>query len=149
MVSPSTQAASHMESAHLVLYDGVCGLCNRLLQFLFKHDGRAVFMYASLQSPIGRATVERFGGNPDELTTFYVVAGYRTARPQMLSKSRAALFVAREIGWPWRAAAAMAILPTPVLDRLYDAIARSRYRMFGRVDHCVIPRPELRRRFLE
>ena len=149
MARPSIQASPVVEGTHLVLYDGVCGLCNRLLQFLFKHDRRAVFRFASLQSPVGRATVARFGGNPDELTTFYLVADYRTDRARMVNKSRAALFVARELGWPWRAVTVMAVLPKPVLDRVYDAIARSRYRLFGRVEHCVIPTPELRRRFID
>jgi predicted DCC family thiol-disulfide oxidoreductase YuxK len=149
MARPSIQAPSVVEGAHLVLYDGVCGLCNRLLQFLFAHDRRAVFRFASLQSPVGRATVARFGGNPDELTTFYVVADYRTDRARIVNKSRAALFVARELGWPWRAVMVMAVLPKPILDRIYDAIAQSRYRLFGRVEHCMIPTPELRRRFID
>lgn len=149
MARPSIQASPAVEGAHLVLYDGVCGLCNRLLQFVFAHDRRAVFRFASLQSPVGRATVARFGGNPDELTTFYVVADYRSDRARIVNKSRAALFVARELGWPWRAVTVIAVLPKPILDRVYDAIARSRYRLFGRVEHCVIPTPELRRRFID
>ena len=60
-----------------MLYDGVCGLCSRLLQFLLEHDRRAVFTFASLQSAAGRTIVERFGGDPDELASFYVLANYR------------------------------------------------------------------------
>jgi predicted DCC family thiol-disulfide oxidoreductase YuxK len=149
MARKGIQAGSPAEGAHLVLYDGVCGLCNRLLQFLFAHDRRAVFRYASLQSPVGRATVARFGRNPDELTTFYVLADYATTGARMLDKSSAALFVAREIGWPLKGAALLAILPRPIRDRAYDLVARSRYRIFGRVDQCAIPRPELRRRFID
>ena len=66
------------EAAHLVLYDGVCGLCGSLLRFLLTHDRRGVFAFASLQSAIGRAVVEGLGGDPTELTSFYVVANYRT-----------------------------------------------------------------------
>jgi predicted DCC family thiol-disulfide oxidoreductase YuxK len=94
------QVPSVAEGAHLVLYDGVCGLCSRLLEFLLKHDRRAVFTFASLQSATGRAMVARCGGNPDELTSFYVLANYRTGHARMLSRSSAALFVADELGWP-------------------------------------------------
>jgi predicted DCC family thiol-disulfide oxidoreductase YuxK len=149
MTGSPAQAASVAPSAHLVIYDGVCGLCNRLLQLLLEHDRRQVFTFASSQSAIGSAMVERFGGNPCEVTSFYVLADYRTGRARLFSRSRAALFVARELGWPWKAAAAMGILPVAILDRLYDCVARNRYRMFGRVDQCAVPSPELRSRFIE
>jgi predicted DCC family thiol-disulfide oxidoreductase YuxK len=144
-----TQAPSGAEGAHLVLYDGVCGLCSRLLQFLLKHDHRGVFTFASLQSATGRATVERFGGNPNELTSFCVLANYRADDARMFSRSSAVLFVVRELGWPWKAAVLMRVLPTPILDRLYDGVARTRYRLFGRLEHCPTMPPELRGRFIE
>lgn len=138
-----------MEGAHLVLYDGVCGLCNRLLQFLLKHDRRAVFTFASLQSAMGRTMVERFGGNPDELTSFYVVANYRAHDAQMFSKGSAATFVAGQLGWPWKMAVLARVLPAAILNGIYNVIARHRYRMFGRYEQCLIPGPEHRSRFVE
>jgi predicted DCC family thiol-disulfide oxidoreductase YuxK len=137
------------KGTHLVLYDGVCGLCSRLLQFLFEHDHRAVFAFASLQSETGKAMVERFGGNPDELISFYVLADYRASHARMFRKSSAALFIARELGWPWKAAVLLRVLPTAILDRIYDGIARRRYRLFGRFEHCLTPQPEFRRRFID
>ena len=134
---------------HLVLYDGVCGLCNRLLQFLLAHDRRAIFAFASLQSAIGRSTVERFGGNPDELSSFYVVSNFRTDRARMVGRGRAALFVAGELGWPWKAAVLFRVVPTAILNRVYDVVARNRYRVFGRLERCLMPRPEYRRRFID
>jgi predicted DCC family thiol-disulfide oxidoreductase YuxK len=135
--------------AHLVLYDGVCGLCSRLLRFVLRHDHRAVFDFASLQSAAGKAMVARWGGNPEELTSFYVVADFRTPGARMLMKSDAALFVAGELGWPWRAARAAHILPGVIRDRLYDVIARHRYRVFGRHEQCLVPSPEFRHRFID
>ncbi len=132
-----------------MLYDGVCGLCSRLLQFLLEHDRRAVFTFASLQSTVGRATVERFGADPNELTSFHVLADYRTNHVQMFSRSSAALFVAGQLGWPWKAAVLVRVLPTSFLDRVYDVVARNRYRVFGRFEQCLIPRPEFRGRFVE
>jgi predicted DCC family thiol-disulfide oxidoreductase YuxK len=143
------QAPSAGEGDHLVLYDGVCGLCSRLLQFVLTHDHRAVFTFASLQSATGRAMVGRSGGNPDELTSFCVVANYRTGRARMFSRSSAALFVARELGWPWKAAVLMHALPVAILDFVYDVVAQNRYRVFGRYEQCLPPRPEFRDRFIE
>lgn len=132
-----------------MLYDGVCGLCSRLVHFLLTHDHHAVFMFASLQSATGRAAVERFGSNPNELSSFFVVTNYRAEDARMFSKSGAAIFVARELGWPWKVATLLRILPTAVVDRLYDVVARRRYHLFGRFDHCLTPSPEFRRRFID
>jgi len=137
------------QGVHLVLYDGVCGLCNRLLQFLLEHDDAAVFTFASLQSPVGRAMVERFGGDPDELISFYVVANYRAGGAQLLSRSSAALFVAGQLRWPWKAARLLRILPSAIREYIYNVIARNRYRVFGRYDQCLVPSPEFRHRFID
>ena len=93
--------------------------------------------------------VERCGGNPHEPTSFYVVANYRTGDARMFSRSRAALFVAGELGWPWKAAVLMRVLPPAILDGAYDVVARSRYRVFGRYEQCLAPCPEFRSRFIE
>ena len=135
--------------AHLLLYDGVCGLCSRVLQFVLQHDRRGVFNFAPLQGEIGRSMVSRWGGNPDELTTFYVCVDYRTASPRVLARSDAALFIAREIGWPWKAFAAARVLPKLLRDGAYDFVAKTRYRLFGRLDRCLVPPPEVRSRFVE
>ena len=149
MTDSCGQGPPHAEAAHLVLYDGVCGLCSRLLQFLLAHDRRGVFAIASLQSRTGRAVVEHLGGDPTELTSFYVLANYRTRHSRIFARSQAALFVAGQLGWPWKAAVIARILPTALLDRAYNAIARNRYRVFGRFDPCLAPQPEFRGRFVE
>ena len=147
--APTQPAASSATGAHLVLYDGVCGLCSRLLQFVLKRDRRAVFTFAPLQGALGRRMVERFGGDPDQLTSFRVLANYRESRPQMLSRSSAALFVAFELGRPWKMAQLVRVLPTSLLDYVYDVVARNRYRVFGRAEQCPTPRPEFRDRFVQ
>src|ERR1700730_9657036 len=149
MVDSTTQASSEGQGVHLVLYDGACGLCNRLLQFLLAVDHRAVFDFASLQSATGRAIVERAGGHPDELNSFYVCANYRTPTARVITKSEAALFVAGELGWPWKLTGVMRALPSGWLDRVYDLVAGNRYRVFGRYEQCLAPRPEFRSRFVE
>lgn len=143
------QGPSHSEGAHLVLYDGVCGLCNRLLQFLLRHDKRAVFKFATLQSERGRAVVERAGGDPDDLTSFYVVADFQSPNARVLMRSDAAVFVAGQLGWPWRIVRVGGVLPKRLRDAIYDAIARTRYRIFGRYEQCPVPGEEARRRFVD
>jgi len=149
MTGSSPQAVSSAEGAHLVLYDGVCGLCNRLLQFLLRHDRRAVFCFASLQSATGRAMVARYGGNPDDPGSFHVVADFRASGARDITKSDAAVFVASQLGWPWKGLRAAGALPAPFRDFLYDVIARSRYRIFGRFEQCLVPSEEFRSRFVE
>ena len=150
MAGSPAQAPSADEGAHLVLYDGVCGLCSRLLQFLLKHDRRAVFTFASLQSAAGRAMVERFGGDPNELSSFYVLANYRTnhrsdvQQEQRRVVRRRPAWVALEDGSPDRASCH----PRSWIA-LYNVVARNRYRVFGRFEQCLTPRPEFRGRFVE
>ena len=134
---------------HLVLYDGVCGLCSRLVQFLLARDRHGVFDFASLQSATGSALVEQAGGNPGELTSFYVVENYRTPQARAFTRGRAALFVAGELGWPWKLLRVLAVLPTTVVDCAYDSAARWRYALFGRRAKCLVPAPEFRRRFID
>ena len=149
MAGAPTQRASAGAGTHLVLYDGACGLCSRLVQFLLEHDRQAKFTFASLQSTAGRTIVERFGRDPDELASFHVLANYRNQPQMLLSRSLAALFVARELGWPWNMAGLMRVLPTSILDHAYNVVARNRYRVFGRAEQCLTPRPEFRDRFVE
>ena len=149
MADEHRQAESAAAGAHLVLFDGVCGLCDRLVQFLLEHDRRGVFRFAPLQGPTGKSAVERSGGNPEDLTTFYVWANFRTPHARVLVKSDAALFVARELSWPWKGVAVARVVPRVLRDALYDLIARTRYRLFGRYEVCLAPRPEFRGRFMD
>jgi len=149
MVRSEAQPPPGLAGVHLVLYDGVCGLCDRLVQFMLRHDRRGAFRFASLQGEIGRDIVMRNGGNPDELTSFYVIADYHTAAARVLRRSTAALFVANALGWPWRAATVLHFVPQAIRDRAYDAVARRRYRVCGRYDRCLVPRPEFRSRFID
>ena len=146
---PAAGADVNTDGVHLFLYDGVCGLCGRLLQFVLPRDRGHVFHFASLQSPTGRAIVQRAGRNPDELTTLYVVANYRTPGSRLLTKGRAGLFVASAIGWPWKAALLFRVLPAFILDWAYDIVARNRYQLFGRTEQCLVPRTEDRQRFVD
>jgi predicted DCC family thiol-disulfide oxidoreductase YuxK len=149
MVESEAQPPYPSVGTHVVLYDGVCGLCSRLVQFLLRHDRHRVFSFASLQSGVGKFLVERSGGNPCELASFYVVANYQTAASRAFTRGDAALFVADALGWPWRAAQIVRLVPRAIRDRAYNVVARSRYRVFGRYERCLVQRPEFRNRFID
>jgi predicted DCC family thiol-disulfide oxidoreductase YuxK len=143
------QRSSVLEGAHLLLYDGVCGLCNRMIQLVLARDRRGLFHFASLQSEAARAALTPFGRTPADMATLYVLVNYRGAAPILLTRSRAVLFVLTALGWPWKAAALLSVVPPSILDRGYDVIARHRYRVFGRHEHCVLPPQDYQRRFLD
>jgi predicted DCC family thiol-disulfide oxidoreductase YuxK len=134
---------------HLLLYDGVCGLCNRLNQFVLRRDPAGVFVFAPLQSEAGRSALARFGRSAVDLDTFYVVTNYCSDSPALLSKAAAGLFVMRMLGAPWRWLGLLIVFPDVLLDAVYDLIARHRYRLFGRSETCLVPAAEYRRRFLD
>jgi predicted DCC family thiol-disulfide oxidoreductase YuxK len=138
-----------MPGEHLVLYDGVCGLCNAIVQFVLRRDHAGVFHFASLQSTTGREWLKRFERNPEKLDTFAVVIGYRTSTPTMAVKAAGVLFLLRHLGQPWRILAVAGVLPHSMLNWIYDLVARYRYRVFGRYDVCVLPAPDQRERFLD
>jgi predicted DCC family thiol-disulfide oxidoreductase YuxK len=149
MVEAATSRSPDMpRGTHLILYDGVCGLCNGAVQFVLAHDGRRVFDFASLQSATGRAMVSRFGRSPEELDTFCVVTDYRS-HPALAIKSTAALSVTKLLGRPWQWLTILRIIPVSLRDRIYDLVAKHRYRVFGRYDTCRIPDPAERARFID
>lgn len=141
------QALSCAEGSHLLLYDGLCGLCSHLVQFVLARDHQCLFHFASLQSPTGRAVVGDSGS--EGLATFYVIANYRTPLATQFAKAGAALFVAHSLGWPWKSVGLFGVLPMALLDRIYDLVARNRYGVFGRREHCLIPLAQYRNRFID
>ena len=134
---------------HLLLYDGLCGLCDGFVRFVLTRDGQGRFRFAAIQSGVGRRLLAAHGKDPDRLDTVYVVVDQASATPRVLNRSAAALFVIDQLGWPWRAATLLRRVPTPLLDRLYDRVAVQRYRVFGRRSACPAPDPEHRDRFLD
>ena len=133
----------------VLLYDGVCGLCNRLVQFVLRHDRGGVFRFASLQSGLAAGILARHGADPTVLDTFYVVVGNEGPNEVLLERSDAAMFVLRELGGIRRISAGMLrAVPRPVREWGYRLIARNRYRVFGKYESCPLPSEETRARFL-
>jgi predicted DCC family thiol-disulfide oxidoreductase YuxK len=134
---------------HLVLYDGVCGLCNRLNAFVLARDAAGVFAFASLQSKTGQAFLHQFGRSGQTLDTMCVVRDYRSSSPVLLTKSQAALFVIAHAGGGWRWLALSSVLPLRLRDAIYDLVSRNRYRVFGRYESCLLPTPQYKQRFID
>jgi predicted DCC family thiol-disulfide oxidoreductase YuxK len=133
-----------METANpIVLFDGVCNLCNGSVQLILLHDPAGRFRFASLQSPVGQELQTRLGIDPKALDSILVVEGEHWYR-----ESDAALRIARGMSGPWKMLWALRVIPRPLRDGLYRLIARNRYRWFGKQETCWLPTPELRERFL-
>jgi predicted DCC family thiol-disulfide oxidoreductase YuxK len=134
----------------IILYDGVCGLCNRLVQFLLKHDKRGHLRFASLQSEFAEKVLRRHGFDPKDLDTVHVVENYDQPNERVLQRSDAIIRAGRELGGLWGALSVVAgVLPRVVRDPFYRLVARNRYRMFGKYETCMLPDPSQRSRFLD
>jgi predicted DCC family thiol-disulfide oxidoreductase YuxK len=134
----------------IILYDGVCGLCNRFVQFILRRDRSGVFRFASLQSRIATPILSRHGTNPSNLDTVYVVVNHELPEEYLFSRSDAVLFVLKQLQGQWRLAAfLLQLLPKFLRDAAYNVVARNRYRIFGRSEICTLPSDQDRSRFLD
>lgn len=134
----------------ILLYDGVCGLCNRLVQFILSRDRDALFQFAALQSPFAAGILARHGVNPDYLDTVYVVVNHNQADESLRARSDAVRYVLGQLSGFWRfAGSLLSWLPRPLCDWGYRVVAHNRYRIFGRYDTCPLPSEDVRPRFLD
>lgn len=130
-------------TAHpVVLFDGVCNLCNASVTFIIDRDPGAVFRFAPLQSDVGQALVLGCGLEGED--SIVLVEDGRC-----YVRSEAALRIARRLDGAWRFLGALRFVPRPLRDPVYQAVARNRYRWFGRQEACRLPTPDLRARFLD
>jgi predicted DCC family thiol-disulfide oxidoreductase YuxK len=134
----------------ILFYDGVCGLCNTLVQFLLKHDKHGRLRFASLQSDFAEKVLRRHGFDPKDLDTLHVVENYEQPNERLLQRSDAVLRAGRELGGHWSVLAAIAkIVPRSLRDIAYRFVAQNRYRVFGKYETCMLPDPDQRSRFLD
>jgi len=131
----------------IILFDGVCNLCNGTVQFIVKRDRAARFRFASLQGAAARRVCAEAGiAAPDarEPDSIIVVADGRA-----LERSDAVLAIAARLPFPWPLLGAFRVLPQGLRDLAYRFVARRRYRWFGRGESCMVPTPALRDRFID
>ena len=131
----------------LILFDGVCNLCNSTVQWVIERDKEGRFDFATLQSDAARRELEKIMGEEeiDALPDSIVLLDSDGVHV----RSAAALRIMRGLGSRFALLRLAVVLPRPIRDVVYNLIARNRYRWFGRRDTCMTPRPDLAARFLD
>lgn len=128
----------------IILFDGVCNLCNSAVQFVIQYDKKDVFRFVALQSELGQEILMHIGINPMNIDSIILyepgIAYYY--------KSSAAIEIARSLGGYLHFGTVFRIIPTEIRNQLYDYIAKNRYKWFGKKESCMIPTPELKAKFL-
>jgi predicted DCC family thiol-disulfide oxidoreductase YuxK len=127
----------------IILFDGVCNLCNSSVQFIINRDPYGHFKFASLQSDIGQ-TLLRERGYKTEINSFILIEDHKVYK-----KSTAALRVCMKLSGMWRILTVFRVIPPVLRDCLYDLIAKNRYKWFGKKESCMLPSAEMKQRFLD
>lgn len=133
----------NLENNHIILFDGVCNLCNNSVKFIIKRDNKAKFKFASLQSDIGKNYIKNFDLPYNKPDTFVYI---RNKKPYI--RSSAGLFVLKDLGGIWKLFFALIIIPAFLRDFIYMLISKSRYKIWGKKDSCMIPTQDISDRFL-
>jgi predicted DCC family thiol-disulfide oxidoreductase YuxK len=132
------------EQKPVVLFDGVCNLCNGAVQFIIKRDPYARISFASLQSPIGQNLLEKNKLPSSDFDSFIFLEDGK-----VYTESTAALKTLRYLTGAWKLAAVLIIIPKPVRDFFYRYIAKNRYKWFGKKEQCMTPSEDTKKRFLQ
>jgi len=127
----------------IIVFDGICHLCNGWVQFLLKRDRQGRLRFAAMQGETGRRLLKQHGLNPDDPSSFlYFTEG------QAYTDTEAIMRVLSSLGGMWELAAMGRAIPPALRNSLYRLVARHRYRLFGKREHCVMPTPQTVDRFL-
>ncbi|GGI57446.1 thiol-disulfide oxidoreductase DCC family protein [Winogradskyella haliclonae] len=130
----------------LILFDGVCNLCNSSVLYVIKRDKKNKFLFAPLQSKIGETIINEFNIDTTEVDSILL---FNPETYKIYSKSAAALHVGKSLNFPTNLMAAFFIIPAFIRNWFYDYIAKNRYKWYGKRDACMIPTPELKAKFLD
>ena len=132
-----------MSGHSIILFDGICNLCNAAVQFVIRRDNKRRFLFASLQSGEARKILTENKLPAGEMNSFILVENGK-----VYDRSTAVLRVARKLKGLWPVLYSFMIIPKFIRDRIYQLISKNRYQWFGKKNECMIPTPELRARFL-
>ncbi len=127
---------------NIILFDGICNLCNSTVSFIIRWDSKAHFRFAALQSKKGKYLLLKYNITQEqESTLFYLRNG------ECLKRSTAILYILKDLGGIWKCFYPLIYLPNRLRDAIYTFVSQNRYRLFGKRDRCMIPTPELKDRF--
>lgn len=132
-----------MGGSAIVLFDGVCNLCNKSVQFIIRRDPKGYFKFAPMQSEVGKRLLEAHGLHFEAMDTFVLIEGSRC-----LTRSDAAIGIAKHLSDFWPILSVLGIIPRTMRDFAYAVVARNRYGWFGKKEICVVPSKETLERFL-
>lgn len=132
----------------VVLFDGVCALCDASVRWLIAVDARRVLHYAPLQGETGARVLARHPDADQSLSTVLYVRELGEASEQLFARSDAAFAILEDLGGVWRALSWARLIPRPLRDAAYGLVAKHRYRWFGKLDTCRLPREDDAGRFL-
>lgn len=127
----------------IILFDGVCNLCNGFVNFIIDRDQQDRFRFGSLQSEEGEELIKKYQVPTGSLESVVLISDGK-----YYLKSSAALAVLVRLGGLWKSMSIFYIIPRFIRDWVYDKIAASRYKLFGRTDQCRMPTPELKAKFI-
>ena len=136
--------AEEIDQNPIILFDGVCNLCNRSVQFILRRDKKKKFRFATLQGKKGQEILKQFNLPADYLNSFILADGEK-----IYTRSTAALRMLKILGRGWNLFYGFMIVPPFIRNALYNMIAKYRYKWFGKKDQCMIPTPGIRERFIE
>ena len=132
-----------MDNHPIILFDGVCNLCNSSVQYVITHDPNAIFQFASLQGETGQQLLKQYGLIENNMNSFVLIQDNKA-----YTRSTAALFVAKRLKGISKLLYGFIIVPSFIRNAVYDIISRNRYKWFGKKDSCMIPTEALKSRFL-
>lgn len=127
----------------IILFDGVCNLCNDSVKVVIKHDKKDVFRFSAIQSAVGVQMASEYGIDISKTDSILLID-----KDKIYAKSTAALKIARHLSSGYPLLYGFMIVPNFIRNWVYDIIAKNRYKWFGRKDSCMIPTPELKNKFL-
>ena len=132
-----------IENHKIILFDGVCNLCNSTVKRVIRNDKKDIYRFAALQSDVGMVMVTEHGIDTAKTDSILLVEGGR-----IYTKSTAALRIAKDLQGAYPLLYGFIIVPPIIRNWVYDFIARNRYNWYGKLDSCMIPTPELKKKFL-
>lgn len=132
------------ENKKVILFDGVCNLCNSSINYVIDRDKNDVFRFVSLQSELGKTIKQHIGYTKEDLDTIIL---YNPGEAYYI-KSTAALKIINEFGGIWKLMNIFLLFPSILRDVVYNYVAKNRYKWYGKEESCRIPTPELKAKFL-